>query len=93
MNVGTGLKSTLASLLPAAGPVWSSCANFSLCSGQGACAEFLGPNHTLTAGICVTTCILSFVDMYSRNVCKLIFLLHVGLFDPLMNAPLHFMTF
>lgn len=79
MNVGTGLKSTLASLLPAADPAWSSCSNFSLCSGQGACADFPGPNHTQTAGVCVSTCILSFVDMYSGNiVCKSIYLLHTG---------------
>lgn len=82
MNVGTGLKSTLASLLPAAGLVWSSCSNVSLCFGQGACAEFLGSHHTRTAGICVTTCVLSVVDASSGNVvCKLIFLLHVGLFE------------
>lgn len=68
MNVGTGLKSTPVSLLPAVGPVWSSCSNFSLCFGQGACADFLGPNHTRAAGICVTTCVLSFVDLYSGNV-------------------------
>lgn len=86
MNVGIRLKSTLASLLPAAGPVWSSCADFSPCSGQGVCAEFLGPNHTLTPGICVSTCILSFVAVNSGNViCKFIFLL----FDPFMSAALH----
>lgn len=50
-----------------------------------ACVQFLCPNHTRTAGICVTSCTLSFVDMYSGNVVyKLI--LHIGLFDTLTNV-------
>lgn len=51
------------------------------------CAEFLCSDHTGTSGICVITCILSFVDMYCENVvCKLIFLLHIGLFGSLTCA-------
>lgn len=87
MTVGTGLKSTPASLLSAAGPVALPVLT-SLCSGQGVRAASLAPNHTQTAGIYATTHILSLVDMDSGNVvCKLNFLLHTILSVPLTYVP------